>query len=229
MILSQFKNLIYDLLFPKRCIKCKKPGEFICFGCFSKIEKIKTYTCQKCGKITKNGSYCNSCRNGVDLTGVMVACDYNIGPTKELIHHLKYSGFLDLSEVLGELLVERIKNSKNKKFIVVPVPMHRKKELERGFNQSELLARYLSKKMGLKGGLALEKIKSTEAQMRLKRKDRLKNLNKVFECVDRELVKGQQILLIDDVMTTGTTLNECAKALKKAGARQVWGLVVAKG
>ena len=228
-IFTQLNGLAVDVLFPKKCVECQKPGQFVCFDCISKISKVMTPICQKCGKITQSGQYCSSCRSSVELTGVMVACDYSAGPTKEMIHHLKYSGFVELSEALAELLVEKIKQSKKIKFVVVPVPMDQKKEIERGFNQSELMARYISKKLGLKGGLALEKTKRTPAQMKLKRTERLKNLAGVFECVDRGLVKGKNILLVDDVMTTGTTLNECAKELRKAGARQVWGAVVARG
>jgi len=147
----QTRSLILDLLFPKKCVECQKPGEFVCFDCISKISKIITPTCQKCGKITQSGQYCSSCRSCVELTGVIIACDYNEGPTKEMIHHLKYSGFVELSETLGELLVERIRKSKKSKFVVVPVPMDKKKKAERGFNQSELIARYISKKLGYKG------------------------------------------------------------------------------
>ena len=225
----QINELILELIFPKRCVECHKPGEFVCFDCVSRISKIFTFTCQKCGKITQSGQYCSSCRGSIELTGVMVACDYNSGPTKEIIHHLKYSGFVDLSEILGELLVERIKKSNKRNFVVVPVPMDSKKEVERGFNQSELIARYISKKLGFKGGLALLKTKKTKPQMKLKRRERLKNLKGVFVCDDKKLVAGKNILLVDDVMTTGATLDECAKVLRKAGARQVWGAVVAKG
>ncbi len=228
-IFTQAGELIYDLLFPKRCVECQKVGDFVCFDCISRISRIVTFTCHSCGKITQSGQYCKSCRGSVELTGVMVVCDYNEGPTKEMIHHLKYSGFLELSEILGELLVERIKKSGKSNFIVVPVPMDQKKENERGFNQSELIARYISKKLGFKGGLALSKIKKTKSQMKLKRSERLRNLENAFECEDIRLIKNQNILLVDDVMTTGTTLNECAKELRRHGVKQVWGAVVAKG
>lgn len=146
-----------------------------------------------------------------------------------MIHHLKYSGYIELSDILGELLAEAISKQNYQNIIVVPVPLARKKEAQRGFNQSELLARYVSKKLGFRGGLALLKKKDTKPQMKLLRKDRLINLRGAFTIADKSLIFGKKVLLIDDVMTTNATLNECAKVLKESGAREVWGAVIAKG
>ena len=112
--------------------------------------------------------------------------------------------------------------------VVIPVPLHKNRQDLRGFNQSELIARKLSKKLNLPGGCALARTKDTEAQVSLSREFRLTNLVGAFTCTDKEFITGKNILLVDDVATTLSTLNECARALKDAGAKKVWGIVVAR-
>jgi len=113
--------------------------------------------------------------------------------------------------------------------VIVPVPLHSRKQRVRGFNQAEFLARSVSKKLDIPGGLALKRHINTRSQVELSGRERRKNLEKAFFCQDQGLVAKKTVILIDDVSTTGTTLEECAKVLRTAGARQVWGLVVARG
>lgn len=142
---------------------------------------------------------------------------------------MKYSGFTELAEPLAELIVEKITVFALKKdFVIVPVPLHRYRESARGFNQSELLARHISKRLGLSGGNALERMKNTESQIKFTRKNREKNVSDIFRCIDDDLIRDSHILLVDDVSTTGATLIECAKTLKLAGAKSVYGAVVAR-
>ncbi|OGD61939.1 hypothetical protein A2215_02260 [Candidatus Berkelbacteria bacterium RIFOXYA2_FULL_43_10] len=221
-----------DILFPKVCIECRSYGGDVCIECVKKIERVKTSTCFYCGKIEKNGLICVGCRdnNDTNITGIITSTIYEEGPTKEMIHYLKYCGYRDLSEMLGELIVERLKYSIIiKGAVVVPVPMHKNREIARGYNQAELLARYVSKELNSPGGLALKRTKDNPQQMKLKRGKRLENIKGSIECIDLELVKGKCVLLIDDVATTGATLSECARVLKDNGAKKVWGAVVARG
>ncbi|MFA7244249.1 MAG: ComF family protein [Patescibacteria group bacterium] len=164
------------------------------------------------------------------INGIMSAATYDAGPTKEIIHHLKYSGFVDLAGILGELLVERLLlEAIPDNCVIVSVPLSLKRKAERGFNQSELIGKYVSNKLGIPGCDALSRIKDQKPQATLKRNERLSNLTGVFRVEDDEFVHGKNVLLIDDVATTGTTLNECAKVLKAAGAKKVYGVVVAHG
>lgn len=229
MPFSAIISICLNIFFPKRCVNCKKSVEnFLCLDCVKKIEKVKTPLCPSCGKISKFSKFCSSCRTG-NLTGIITAARYESGPIKEMIHHLKYSGIIELIPPLGELIVERLKRDfPTGKIVVVPVPLYKKREFMRGFNQSELLARYVSKCLSLSGGLALERVRNTESQVKLSGEMRRINLKNAFRCVDRELVSGKTILLIDDVTTTGSTLDECAKILCDNGAKRVFGVVVAK-
>lgn len=226
------RDFILDIFFPKRCVQCGTFGGFVCFECVGKIEKYKTPTCPECGRITEFGQYCSRCkaRTGTHLSGLIIAAKYEAGPVKEMVHHLKYSGITALADLLGELVVERLDGKLPKgDLITVPVPLHKKREAERGFNQSELLARYISKRLDIPGGIALLRMRRTESQVKLSGMERRRNLVGVFQCVDPELIDKKTVLLIDDVTTTGSTLNECAKVLKAAGAKAVWGVVVARG
>lgn len=225
-------SIFLEIFFPKRCVDCGKPAKhFVCANCVKKIEKIKTSVCPVCGKISQFSKYCLTCKNREkpNLTGIIAATRYEIGPIKEMVHHLKYSAITCLAEPLSELIIERLKRDLPKgNLIVVPVPLHKKRENSRGFNQAELIARHISKGLNISGGLALVRVKNTESQVKLTGKKRRINLAGAFECIDPELIENKVVLLVDDVATTGTTLNECAKILRENGAKQVFGVVVAR-
>ncbi|MEK9155852.1 MAG: ComF family protein [Patescibacteria group bacterium] len=229
---SVSRDLFLDIFFPRLCVGCGREGSHLCFDCAGTIDKFKTPTCPECGRITKFGQYCPACkaRTATALTGLIIAARYESGPTKEMIHQLKYSGITELAPLLGELIFERIKDHlPYGQIVIVPVPLHKKREAQRGFNQSELLARYLSDRLGFPGGAALMRTEDTRSQVELSGEERRENLRGKFAIADAELVSGKTVLLVDDVMTTGSTLNECAKVLRRAGARQVWGTVIARG
>lgn len=235
-LLLYTKNIsafFFDIFFPPRCLNCGKYGEILCFDCAGKIVEIKTATCPDCGRISALGRYCNACSKRLSdrsLCGILVAARYDEGPTKEMIHRLKYSGVISQSEHLAELISSQIaaRFSKFSNYIIVPVPLHKSRKNSRGFNQSELIARHISAKLDLPGGDALVRTLKTKNQVGLPRSKRLTNLIGAFSCVDTRLVKGKKIFLIDDVATTGATLNECAKVLKAAGAKEIWGAVIAR-
>lgn len=226
-----YKYYFLNIFFPVKCVGCGKYGVNVCSDCLNEINGFVTDTCNLCGKISKYSKYCPSCkvRLKTSLSGILVSAEYDVGPIKEMIHHLKYSGNVELVPYLGEVIVARIKDKFNStNLIVVPVPMHAKREARRGYNQAELLARYVSKRLDLRGRVALSRIVHTHTQVGLNKKERRENLSGAFRCIDTELISQKDVLLIDDVSTTGATLDECAKVLKEAGAKRVWGVVVAK-
>lgn len=231
-IAKNLAGLFFEIFYPKFCVDCGQFGDFLCFDCASRIEYQRTSTCYGCGRITKNFKICPKCKASFKspLSGVLIAAIYDLGPTRELIHHLKYSGIIDLSEIVGEMVAMRIieSNLKFDGYLVVPVPMYPKKELKRGYNQAELIARYVSKRLNLEGGLVLDRIRDTKTQINLTKTERLHNLSGAFLCADKELINNRNIILIDDVLTTGSTLNECARELKKEGAKNIFAAVVAK-
>jgi ComF family protein len=166
------------------------------------------------------------------VKGVICAALYEAGPTKQIIHCLKYSGITELSDILGELICQklaRLMTDLSKELVIVPVPLHKARMAERGFNQSELIGKFVSYRLNIPGGDALSRTRSTKPQADLKRRERLTNLTGCFFVADRGFIVGKSVLLIDDVATTGTTINECAKVLLSAGAKEVWGVVAAHG
>ena len=209
-------DFILDFLFPKKCVGCNEEGSYFCEKCCNEID-----FCQPVLVRMKAGP----------LEGVVAAGKYQ-GTLKEAIHIFKYEKVKDLADSLSEILAKVLRN-KNIDFLqeysFIPVPLFSKKEKERGFNQSELHLDALKEKINIKCvPQALEKIKDTLPQMSLKRKERGKNLFGAFAVKDRREVRGKNIVLLDDVMTTGATLHECAKVLRRAGAKKVFGLILAR-
>jgi competence protein ComFC len=202
--------------------------------------------CIGCGRLSERGEFCQKCRFDIELIkqngkklkkikkrkplqGIITASYFEEGPIREMIHNFKYNSALELKKDFGELLFQAFQNSNLKIEIITFTPLHIRRLNQRGYNQSELLARELSLKSKIPAKSLLKKRKNTLRQVELKGDKRRKNLEGVFAFEGRPNIKGKNILIIDDIATTGTTLNECAKVLKKAGAKKIWGLVVARG
>jgi ComF family protein len=224
------KEFILDLLFPKRCVGCGEEGQWLCKQCQKEIILVASPCCPRCNRLTSKGQFCSTCRPHTFLTGVLVAAWYDQGPLKEVIHSYKYDYIGDLHKLLSPLLVScLLKNPMPQNSLIIPVPLHRRREARRGFNQSELLARDISLALGLQSSRqVLIRKKDTIPQIELSGDKRKKNVQGVFQCINPEIVQGRTIIIVDDVATTCATLEECAKVLRGAGARQVWGLVVAR-
>lgn len=156
-------------------------------------------------------------------------CHYK-GPMKDAIHLLKYRFVSDLVDSLTDIFIKDYPKDLYRFDYLIPVPLHKKRERQRGFNQSLLLARSLAKKLNIPVlHEVLVRLRYTKPQVDLAGKDRRTNLQNVFSCVTNADIKEKSIALIDDVATTRTTLIECAKELKKQGAKSVFGLVLAHG
>ena len=235
------KNLS-DFLFPKCCVVCQKRNDdFLCFRCFKTINNFRNPTCPSCGQESVIGEYCPNCKDNFALTGIMAVGDYGNENLKMVIKNYKYKFIKDLSYPLSMILISFLKNNflsnpilknKNKKtnpndWLILFIPLTERRKRWRGFNQSELLAEKISQRLGLKLSTNLKKKKNSTAQAMLDKNSRLYNLTEDFEWRGPNL-NGQKILIIDDVYTTGSTLNEATKELKKHQAGEIWGLVLAK-
>lgn len=229
--ISYIKDFILDLVFPKYCVGCNKEGEWLCLNCHDQIIYVKSPVCLYCGRLTPIGQLCTRCRARSFLTGVIIAAHYEDGPLKEAIHTFKYDGVIDLKYDLGSILTEAIRARKIKKdFLVIPVPLHKSRRAERGYNQAELLADIISMEFAypiLKNKLI--RTKQKPPQITLSKIERLNNLKGIFSWKGENQLKNKNIILVDDVFTTGSTLEECAKVLRLNGAKEIWGLVLAKG
>ena len=225
----KLKDFILDILFPKFCASCGLEGNYLCYDCFYLIEILDRQYCPFCN--SPNLRTCPSCDK--NLNGLFCAASYQNFIVKKMISEFKYEPFVrDLSKILSYLIIIHLLNSNRiiflNDFSLIPVPLYRKKLRQRGFNQSEEIAKELSSvfKIPLLKN-ALIKTKNTDSQVDLKKEEREENLKDAFICSDE--VRNKKILLVDDVFTTGSTMEECAKILKKAGAKEVWGVAVAKG
>lgn len=201
------KSLL-NLVFPPRCEVCRKIGEqALCPECFQQIKFMKPQ---------------------FNVHSVAV---YD-GVLREALHRLKFKKKKSLVEPLGILLVKYVTSmpSLNLREIdyLVPVPLHWKRERERGFNQVELIAKVLSRYFEIPVINALQRIKETQPQFDLPREERLRNVVGAFKISDPKLVYNKRILLLDDIYTTGATVAECCRVLKIGGARRVEILTLAR-
>jgi ComF family protein len=243
-MLTRLWRFVLDLIFPIRCVGCGEHGDFLCVDCLPRIQLLREQNCPVCWRPNVGGQTCLRCRKKSPLTGLIVAGGYHKNSILErAIKQIKYRFSAPLASRLSELLVAiALRNvvlqqyGGPENFVFTFVPMHDKREKLRGFNQAKLLAIETTKKLELPLQDLLIRTRVTRQQAKLHRAERLKNLVGAFamnsgrpEMGELPSLAGQRIIVIDDVATTGATLIECAKVLKKAGASQVWGLVLARG
>lgn len=255
---EKIKTFVLDTLFPIHCLFCQKYSQWICPECFSKIEIFSEQVCPYCEKnITPAGSVCDFCKNNileknnfVPLDNLVVSSKYR--PLSKIIHLYKYNFVSDLHIPLAKIMISAlIQNNAPLPDLIIPIPLHPRRLRWRGFNQSKLLANYIGK--NLTPGFSIPVIsdlvirkKYTPPQMKIKNyQERQKNLRNAFAlsllssspsgggCPEGTgegeiILKDKNILLVDDISTTGSTLLECAKALKRSGVKKVFAVVIAR-
>lgn len=205
---------LWNLIFPIECLGCRLEDYWLCPSCLKKLRYKEIY-------FDKNTAL-------EYLDGVFVILEY-CELVSRLIKTLKYRGAYEITPIICLILKEFLEKNeiKLKSEGIISVPLSPFRERWRGFNQSELIARELANITGKNVLLGLKRVKNRPPQAGLSRYDRLRNMKGCFAWKGQRL-KGKNLILIDDVMTTGSTLNECARALKTAGARKVVGLVLAR-
>jgi len=232
---QKFFREIISLFFPTRCIICKKEGEVFCRDCLSLVSLLDNSCCPGCGSYKSNlpGEFCSICKKELHLDGLISATTYADPFIKKTISLFKYPPFAkDLAKSFAFLIISQLKlqNNNFSGFILSYIPLDRTSLRKRGFNQSRLLAQELGKSLNLPVYRLLEKKKKTKPQKSLNKEERKENIQNAF-CVLKDakvLVQNKKIIVVDDVYTTGATLNEAAKVLKKGGAKEVWGITVAR-
>ena len=232
MIFSKSKKIILDLFFPIRCQVCGKEGYWLCKICLSQVKLKESQVCHVCKwRKSKLGETCWRCKNTSNLNGVLIVAEPDQQVLRKLVHKFKYNSFKEVGEILGDLFLNKFCHEfkSNEDLTFIPVPLHTKRERRRGFNQSLILSSFLGSYTNLRVlKNTLLRTKNTKPQMKLKRRWRLENLKRAFK-VSAKLNPQKTYILVDDIITTGATLEECAKALKQAGANKVWGLVLSRG
>jgi len=226
-ITKRISNFFLDIAFPKKCVVCGKLDTLFCDACRGEIIFLKTQNCPFCLKITPRGRVCSSCRNKTALTGVYVVA-YFEGPLKEAIHKFKYEFIKSLKDDLADLSWPYLEDFPKKSILTV-VPSSQKRLNWRGYNQAEEVAEILAKKTGIQYRPdLLKRVDYRTPQTQLSRKERFKNVENTFKPRKKIDLKGKEIIIFDDLVTSGATLNACAHELRKMGASRVWGFVLAR-
>lgn len=218
---TNFLEKVMHIIFTTKCIFCGELlecGENICQKCRSDIDKIDIKRCSMCNK-----EFCE-CNKKYSFSYVISVYYYDDKP-KEAIKDMKFRGYGYNAKGFSEMIYEQLKSFKyfDEVDMVVEVPMHFLKRLKRGYNQTELIAKYLCQRLNKPFTKRIvKKIKNTKEQSKLDYKRRVMNLNNAYRIIDNSLIKNKVILLIDDVLTTGSTANECSKVLINNGAKKVY-------
>ena len=238
---DNIREFFTELFFPSFCFGCQKEGSLLCGDCIATLE-ISPFAYCLCNhgaaRIppgTANGK-CGRCHDK-NLAGIYTALAYKEKAlTKKLIHHFKYKPYVkNLAKPLARVMIEHLVlsgNNANKVWagaVLTYVPSENSSLKSRGYNQSHELANELSKTIKIPViSNNLVKIRKTKPQMKLSAKERQENLRGAFAIKNPAEFAGKKVFLVDDVYTTGATMAECAKTLRAAGAKQVWGIAVAR-
>ncbi|HKS31049.1 MAG TPA: ComF family protein [Chthoniobacterales bacterium] len=229
---------IVSLFYPALCAVCHAPvvrGDYVCQDCLDKAQRIVAPLCAKCsepfpGAIDREFT-CANCADRTLAFNAAVAAYRSRGVVRFVILQFKYNRQLHLRHPVAEWLQEAMSDARlrDRNFdCVVPVPLHPARFRERGFNQAELLAKILGQRINLTVSRALERTRYTTTQTAFDRVERMENLRGAFRLRKRIDMRGLQVLLVDDILTTGSTLSECARVLREAGAHSVYAVTAAR-
>jgi ComF family protein len=220
-LLRRLIAVLIEVIFPPVCVICFQEGTFLCDRCFSvAVQKSAVFS---------------DCFDNSALMKIYYCCEYkNNLPVKKIIHNFKYENVVDLVYPLAAMMQKTVlqikKDCKNPLF--VPVPLHQKRLKWRGFNQSELIANGIAGLYGLPFANLLRRTRFKRPQMELGKEDRSSNVKDSFALINDPMhfaiYKNSTIILVDDVATTLSTMKECAKVLKEAGFKVVYGLIIAR-
>jgi competence protein ComFC len=215
------KSLL-ELIYPVRCALCGRGGQLICPDCFQSLNLIGSKICLKCGKPSHYVvDECRECRDAGFVFIQSRALGLYEDHLKELIHRLKYNNCRGLAEIFAGLLINRLEPGFFALDLITSVPMSKEKQIQRGFNQAQLFGRQLSVQSDKPFKEMLLLRRETKDQSKLEASERAKNVKGAFALKPGMTLDGLNILLVDDVFTTGSTVNECSKALIDAGAQSV--------
>ncbi len=227
-VLQQF----LDIVFPSRCAGCQRTGHVLCPACIAKIQPVPSPFCQLCGTPLSTYGGCKNCQYRLPKLNGQRAVSLYQEPLRGCIHGLKYDGNTRLAEPLGLLLAQAYRRYGLQADTLIPVPLHSERQQQRGFNHASLLAEVCSANLGVPvNDSILVRHRATVAQVDLHPRERYQNVAGAFACTSGSAsgaLYGRRIVIIDDVSTTSATLEACAMPLFAAGAKEIWGLVLAR-
>ena len=238
-ILQRTADALLALFYPPHCALCggdTMAGLHLCEPCLSKSAKIEAPFCRRCSQpfdgAIESEFTCSNCEGRRFHFDCAVSRYRSTGIVRELVHRFKYDRCLYLRKPLSEWLAETLDDTRitaHSFDYLVPVPLHAARMRDREFNQAEVLARLVADRHGERVLHALRRVRYTTTQTRLDREERMQNLRDAFRVQHARRVAGSHLILVDDVFTTGSTVDECARVLKKAGAASVRVITVARG
>ncbi|HEX9362814.1 MAG TPA: ComF family protein [Candidatus Dormibacteraeota bacterium] len=219
---------VLDLVLPPRCGGCRRLGSWLCEGCRARIRRLEEPLCRRCGVELDSARRECGCRARLrSLSRLRSAVAFE-GPIESAVHRFKYEGWRRLAGPLGQLVAERLVVEGLAARCVVAVPLHRERLRQRGYNQADLLAEDLRRRLAVFAPVGkLVRTRPTPPQVGRDRLRRFENVSNAFEWHGPRL-DGEAMLLVDDVATTGATLDACARALREAGSGPVIGVSVAR-
>ncbi len=219
---------LIDAVFPPRCATCDAEGQLWCAACQAALQPVMPPFCAQCGEPNVPSELCSNCRaQPLRIESIRSIAIFQ-GKLRQAIHRFKYNRLAGLAAPLGDGLADYWIAHQLHADWIVPVPLHPARQRERGYNQSALLAQRLSQRTGVSAiNTGLRRVRATAVQMELNAAQRKVNVAGAFQC-DEARVRGRRIALIDDVCTTGATLEACTEALLQAGAASVIGLTLAR-
>lgn len=230
------KSILLDILFPAFCLSCKKEGSFLCSECKNSLPLLPPtcFVCHAMTPITDNnlmGRTCLPCRKKTSIHIFLSPFVYRHPLASAIIHELKYQRIRSLASVCAQCIVSYLayyRVTLPSQAVIVAIPLHPRKERVRGFNQALLIASEVSEHLHIPVQThCLIRTAYHRPQSALSAPLRRKNVENIFDVQNPGLIRGKAILLFDDVKTTGATLEEAARALKKAGAQAIWAITFA--
>lgn len=240
---QQALSYILDSIFPKVCLGCgkftgKNDFDYVCRKCFGRIDLKNAFECIGCKRQTQLGITCMFCKKENHIDQIIIAAELSDPLVDKMVKTYKYKFIPDMSKPLSVVAKKCAKKLLSKGFnifednpLLIPVPLHKNRLNRRGFNQAELLAKDIADAYHISyiGDVLIRVINSKHQADMKSREERLTNLKNHFAAKNREAVKDRTVVLVDDICTTGATLNECARVLKESGAKKVIGFVIARG
>ena len=240
--MDTLKGWLLDLLFPRLCLGCgillsDSNESHICLACLAGIKLKNDFACAFCSSPVVAGTTCPFCRADHFLDRLFVAASYENPLVEKVIKTMKYRFVRSLADDMAGLMVKYLErrlslgfNIDRNSTVIAPVPLHRRRLNWRGFNQAEIIGNGIGSCLGLNSQDVLGRKRNHVPQAQINdRQSRIANATGIFKCMKPELVRGKTVLLVDDVATTGSTLDDCSRTLKGAGAKEVIGFVFAKG
>ncbi|ABR46948.1 phosphoribosyltransferase [Alkaliphilus metalliredigens QYMF] len=238
--MKAYWGALMDLMYPLdvSCIACKEnlsnqTKYYLCDTCYGEIDFFPEHCCHQCGKIlsmTEAVGLCQACESKPPSFERAIAVFQYQGHIKRLIFRFKYEHEPYLSRIMGQMLADSYEKEALEVGLIIPVPLHYKRQKQRGFNQAELLAKYMSQQVKQPYDPdVLIRSQETIIMHHLTRQQREENVKQAFMVKNPGLIVNQKLLLIDDIVTTGATLKACSRVLLEAGAQSVTALTLARG